>query len=167
MMPSNNTYACECSSLADSIAFQQADLVFVGEVVGAETNWMSGGWKFSFLVKESWKQQTGQAYVVNSEWEKDCGYIFEQGKEYLVFVNRKFTPKTNTCMGNRPLQEAAPFLALLGPGSSPRPSSTSSIIYLDHYWSCHFRLIIYGSRRFKRKIPERINWKFFLIWQKI
>lgn len=114
---------CECEAISDEEAIAQADLVFRGRVVSIETNWMSGGWKFTFLVSETWKQESGQAYVVNSPWEKDCGYLFKQGSEYLVFVNRKFTPKTNACMGNRHVKEADDLIKILGPGKPIRPQS--------------------------------------------
>ena len=115
--------ACECENISNELAIAQADLILRGRVVSIETNWMSGGWKFTFLVNETWKGESGQAYVVNSQWEKDCGYLFKQGSEYLVFVNRKFTPKTDACMGNRHIKQADDILRLLGPGNAIRPQS--------------------------------------------
>lgn len=115
--------ACACEPAGSpEAAYEQADLVFEGKVIGLETNWISGGWKFTFAVTQSWKQQTNKVYIVNTPWEKDCGYLFEEGETYLVYVKRIFTPKTNQCMGNRKVSEAAERLALLGHGYPPQIS---------------------------------------------
>ncbi|RMG25811.1 MAG: hypothetical protein D6730_10195 [Bacteroidetes bacterium] len=128
---SGAAFACTCSPLSAAEAIAQADLVFQGRVTSVETNWISGGWKFAFEVSQSWKKTTNRLYIVNTPWEKDCGYVFEQGREYLVFVKRKFTPKTNRCMGNKPIEEAAEYLALLGRGNTPmRSANYTKMIWL-------------------------------------
>ncbi len=92
---------CTCDSLLPKAAFVQADLVVLGKCVFVNTNWMSGGMKYTFEVVNTWKRHTDQLFVVNSPFPQDCGGQFEVGKEYVVFVEKSFTPKTNACMGNQ------------------------------------------------------------------
>lgn len=128
LLPFNLHAECDCQTLNGKEAYDQADIIFVGKVIGLETNWMSGGWKFSFEVEKSWKTQTNKFYIVNTAWEKDCGYIFEEGKSYLVYVRRKFTPKTDKCKGNLPLEEAKMTIEELGEAMTPAISDQMGIL---------------------------------------
>lgn len=121
---------CACTTPSPQQAIDQADLIFQGTVTAVETNWISGGWKFSFQPSQSWKKTTNNVYLVNTPWEKDCGYLFEKGKEYVVFVRRKFTPKTDSCMGNLPVEAASEVLQLLGSGKPPQRSP----MYVQMVW---------------------------------
>lgn len=111
--------ASVCDSLSFDQAFGQADLIVRARSVRTHTNWISGGWKYTLEVKESWKRPTEQMLIVNTPWEKDGGYVFEDGREYLVFIQKKFTMKTFQCVGNRPSDEAQGYFERLGSGYPP------------------------------------------------
>ncbi|MDX2250470.1 MAG: hypothetical protein SF052_27055 [Bacteroidia bacterium] len=95
---------CDClppDNLSQALA--GADLVFEGKVVFVNTNWMAGGMKYSFEVNRTWKRTAAKYLIVNTPWEKDCGYPFKTDSTYLVFVTKKFGLKTDGCMGNMPI----------------------------------------------------------------
>lgn len=124
--------ACECTPPASLAAAQaQADLVFSGRCTAVESNWISGGMKYVFEVNQSWNKTTSRLFILSTPWAKDCGDTFTPGQSYLVFVRRKFTPKTYQCMGNQPLDEAGAALDALGPGMPPEPSS----LVVPMYWT--------------------------------
>lgn len=93
--------SCDCEEPSLEVAFAAADFVVEGTCVFANTNWMSGGAKYTFEVAQSWKRSTDQLFVVNTPFESQCGAVFEEGKTYLVFVEKKFSFKTFACRGNR------------------------------------------------------------------
>ncbi len=101
----------------------KANLIFKGKVIHINTNWISGGWKFTFEVEKSWKKQVGSVLIINTAWEKDCGFIFKEGSEYLVSVYKGFTMKTSACMGNTLWEEELVQERSLGSPLSPSPSS--------------------------------------------
>ncbi|MEM6263020.1 MAG: hypothetical protein AAGI38_10970 [Bacteroidota bacterium] len=115
--------ACDCPNPGLDSAFSRADLVFRGKVIGAETNWVSGGQKYSFEVLESWKNPTDKFLVANSPFEKNCGAVFDQGGTYLIFLKKKYNTKyTDACMGNLSEADASQELKLLGAGMPPASS---------------------------------------------
>ena len=115
--------AQDCSCPEKLRSPEQANLVFKGKVIHVNTNWISGGWKFTFQVEKSWKRQTGKVLIINTAWEKDCGYIFEEGADYLVHVYKGFTMKTSACMGNTRWKEEDVLPASMGEELTPQPSS--------------------------------------------
>ncbi|WNJ16478.1 hypothetical protein [Pontibacter sp. G13] len=115
--------ACECESIEDSQAVEQADFLFAGKCIGTNSNWMSGGMKYTFLVEHTWKRRLDSIFIVNTPFESQCGMAFEEGARYLVFVEKKFTPKTNACMGNRKIEDPETELSFLGESMAPEPSS--------------------------------------------
>ena len=122
--------SCDClAPESPKEAFEQADKVIVGKVIDATTNWMSGGRKYSFEIKKSWKSSTDKFLIVNSGWDEECGFDFELGKEYLVYTYKKFSLKTDRCAGNKLLSEADEDLAFLGPGNPPTPSKMVNMLY--------------------------------------
>lgn len=92
-------------------------------MVRVESNWISGGMKYTFSVNRNWGKNTDKIMVVNTPFDRDCGYHFDQGRTYLVFATRKFNVKTFFCSGNKPLSEAGADLARLGPGQPTRKSA--------------------------------------------
>ncbi|TAE47313.1 MAG: hypothetical protein EAZ89_18265 [Bacteroidetes bacterium] len=120
---------CSCEALSPEEAIAKADYAFTGECTYVNTNWISGGWKYSFRVDSTWKRGADQFLVVNSPWENNCGYMFEKGKKYLVYVSRKFSSRTNRCMGNKELDMAGADLVVLGPGDHTRTSSAVQMMY--------------------------------------
>lgn len=113
---------CDCTPPATlSAALAAADYAFTGQVTAVETNWISGGWKYTFHVDSSWNRGLDRVMVVNTGWEENCGYLFKTGQRYVVFVNRKFTAKTQGCSGNQVVTPELD-LSVLGPGFQPRRS---------------------------------------------
>ena len=123
---------CDPISLQQQI--DQADIIFSGTCIFVNSNWISGGQKFVFEVEQTWKRRTDSIYIVNSKWEQDGGYTFQQGQSYLVYVDKGFTPKTNRCMGNKLLSEATDDLKLLGQGQIP----TNSSLVTPMIWTISF-----------------------------
>ena len=100
----------------------QADIIFSGTCIFVNSNWISGGQKYVFQVEQTWKRRIDSLFIVNSKWEQEGGYTFEKGQQYLVYVDKGFTPKTYLCMGNKLLTEAEADLTLLGQGQAPQQS---------------------------------------------
>lgn len=123
--------ACDCTPLSPQAAYDSVDYVLVGTCVQTNTNWISGGMKYSFQVDSCWKKPTDRLFIVNTPFEKDCGVAFVEGEKYLVYVRRIFTPKTNQCLGSKPLSEAEADLAFLGKGVPPQ----SSDLIQPMYWT--------------------------------
>jgi len=144
--------ACECpDSLAQSQYAKKADLIIQGEVVRVTTNWMSGGWKYTFKVSQSWKRSTDHVLFINSPWEKDCGFIFKEGEVYLVYVTKGFTMKTFQCSGNVPLSEAGSQLASLGKGLAPKRSPQVAYMYWTISILAALALILMGFVVLKKR----------------
>ena len=117
--------ACPCDStkqIQDYI--DGANQIFVGTVIGVNTNWISGGMKYTFVVEQTWGRGADSLLVVNTGWDHECGSQFEEGEKYLVYGEKKFNLKTDACMGSKSLGEAGPDLELLGKGEAPRKSYT-------------------------------------------
>ena len=108
-------FACECETkLSAEAAFEQADLIFKGTVTQVKTHWISGGWKYYFSVEKSWKRSTESFLSVNTPLEKDCGYMFEEGKTYLVYAHKGFNMETDACMGSIPWEKHEARMSSLG-----------------------------------------------------
>lgn len=120
------TFACDCEKPTFQAAYDSANLIFVGKATEVTTNWMSGGWKATFVVENSWKMPTEGVLVVNTPWEKDCGVLFQVGQKYLIYAKKKFTTKTNVCHGTRLLSEANEDLQALGEGIKPTSKANAS-----------------------------------------
>lgn len=118
---------CEEKELKEAVA--QADIAFSGTCVFVNTNWVAGGMKYTFAVDQTWRGGTDSLFIVHTEIESNCGYVFEKGETYLVLVRKKFSPKTDQCMGNRLLSSVD--LSQLGPGNSPRTSS----LMIPMFWT--------------------------------
>ena len=116
----SSSLACDCQSPQNvDQMIENADIIFEGKVSFVNTNWMAGGWKFSFEVNRTWKRTTTKHLIINTKWEKECGYIFEEGKTYLVYANKSFGLKTAQCMGNKEIGDADEDLNMLGKGLAP------------------------------------------------
>ncbi|MDX1908532.1 MAG: hypothetical protein SF053_15960 [Bacteroidia bacterium] len=113
---------CDCPAPTPEQALAGADIVFEGICRYAQTNWVSGGMKYSFEVKQTWKRGLDRYAVVNTPFENQCGVVFEEGQTYLVYVRKKFSPRTDRCLGARAILMAGEDLTFLGPGMAPRPS---------------------------------------------
>lgn len=110
--------ACDCPSVPIDTLRARATHIFVGKVVRVETNWMSGGMKYTFQVSQTWGKASDNMRVVNSAFVKQCGYPFREGETYLVYAKKKFSLRTDACGGSKPLSAAAADLAILGKGQA-------------------------------------------------
>lgn len=145
---------CECD-LPESTeaAIEEADLIFVGEAVNLQTNWMSGGWKIAFQVDSTWKKTNGSMSVVHTDWAHECGYEFELGKKYLVYASKKRSVKTHRCSGTKLLSEASEDLSLLGKGLATQmnPNAVRSTIILSLLTLAGIVFIVFVALRNRRK----------------
>ena len=71
------TFACDCEKPTFQAAYDSANLIFVGKATEVTTNWMSGGWKATFVVENSWKMPTEGVF--------SCEYAL--GKRLRCFVS--------------------------------------------------------------------------------
>lgn len=119
--------ACSCAGPGSPCnAAWQADAVFVGHVVSISS---TAGRRVELAVIESFRGlQLSQVTVVTGYGGGDCGYPFEIGQSYFVYVYR--TPEgqlsTSICSRTRPLRDAtedlayARSLAAIAPGTPAR-----------------------------------------------
>lgn len=104
---------CDCQPLSTEEAVAQADLIFKGTCTRVTTNWIAGGMKYSFAVEKAWKRRSDAHMIVNSGWESDCGFEFEEGQTYLVFANKKFSLQTTRCSGTTLYEDGSAYQSLL------------------------------------------------------
>jgi hypothetical protein len=116
--------ACNCGGTpTPSEAAKEADAIFVGTVVGTQTqpDWSSGirvtEVRVSFLVRSAWKGTPPlRATVVTPANEAACGYSFRTGERYLVYASRhQGELHSGLCTRNARVAEAGEDLAALGP----------------------------------------------------
>ena len=117
--------ACECSegpwTVTDDLEF--SELVFRGVVTSLERT-DGGGYEVDFSVTTSWKGSVGSETTV---WTPDpsdqCGYQFQEGVEYVVFVWDDTVwvagPRyISSCSRTATATSARIALAELGPGTT-------------------------------------------------
>ena len=111
--------ACDCPDTPhmDSV-IANSNVIFRGKCIDKNTNWVSSGMKYTFAIEESWVRTIEPFTTINSPsaGAGSCGYPFQVGEEYLVYVNKKFSLKTSLCDPTKPLSEAGEDLEYLGPG---------------------------------------------------
>ena len=93
--------------------------MFAGRVASMEPG--SYGKTVRFDAERAWKGVTESAVTVTTgNGGGDCGYGFEQGKEYLVYAyGDKESLDTGICTRTQPIIDAYVDLAALGPGYVP------------------------------------------------
>jgi len=94
--------ACDCVTLSGSKSFQNADVVFEGEVVRVDQE--AQGTEYTFKVSKSLKGTVGDAVIV-FEGTSDCDTHFWPDVLYHVYA-RKFQEKlvSGVCSGNEILK---------------------------------------------------------------
>lgn len=129
-------FACSCAGPAPpSEAFDESAAVFAGKVAGIESS--NYGKIVHFDAERAWKGVTQSAITVTTgAGGGDCGYGFEEGKEYLVYAYGTGPLSTGICGRTQPIMDAYVDLAALGPGyipsQSPRHRGTRQMSgYLD------------------------------------
>ena len=110
--------ACSCAGpTPPSEAFDESTAVFAGKVTGIESS--NYGRTVHFDAERAWKGVTESAVTIKTGTDGgDCGYGFEEGKEYLVYVYGSESLTTGICGRTQPIMDAYVDLAALGPAIS-------------------------------------------------
>ena len=125
--------ACSCTNnLTTMEEFGYARTVFSGRVLSVEPN-AYGQLTVEFQPIDRWKGPLEYVpYVFTPENDGVCGYHFEVGQEYLVFVTVTYVgitytpvPFTHLCSRTSPL-EGNPYVAELPPPLLPVPATRSA-----------------------------------------
>jgi hypothetical protein len=119
------TFACSCSAEPPVMEeFASCKAVFSGRVLSRSKIVIApaelGGFEevsFTFLVDRVWKGQlTTQVDVATGVGGGDCGFLFEEGEEYLVYAFAdEESLATNICTRTRPISLAFNDIKELGP----------------------------------------------------
>jgi hypothetical protein len=106
--------------------FETANAVFSGKVINVNTpvTGLIGGddpVSVNFEVYKYWKGSPLKNILIRTGiGGGDCGYQFEEGREYLVYTfERDGVSRTNICSGTKLLAQAEGDLAILSDGSAP------------------------------------------------
>jgi hypothetical protein len=114
VVPSSPACACDCASLSRDEALARADAVFVGVVTDVATPWRWLMWSSADPVTVTFDVDTAYKGVVPAEARvrtaresPSCGYPFEVGQRYLVYVDVQAdgTWATTLCDGNQTVDE--------------------------------------------------------------
>ena len=151
------TLACDCQTPTNlQAAIDSANVVFRGICLEKTTNWVSSGMKYTFKVDASWVRTIEPFTVINSPVVGNCGYPFQVGKEYLVYVNKKFSLKSTICDPTKPYAEAAEDMDILGPelaiSSSPGSGTLKiTMIALTVLGGLLVIFVVFSGKIFKQK----------------
>ena len=119
------THACSCAdSGSPAEALARADAVFAGEVVSVRVGRSSmltyssaDPVSVTFNVSRVWKGPRSDTITIRTvRSEASCGYEFEKGRKYIVYVRNG---ETGRCEGTAGLENAVADLAALGEGWQP------------------------------------------------
>lgn len=134
--------ACSCAQPTPQQAFERATAVFVGRVVGIDQpllTWLGiargRDMDVTFAVARRWKAADEALVTVQTRLSGEaCGFTFEMGGDYLVFVAPSSTefPVTGICNGTRALAGAEADLRALNalveePDASVEDESESGV----------------------------------------
>ena len=110
--------ACECQETdvwTPTDDLERSVRVFRGVVTSVDWTSTGGGYDIEFAVATVWKGSAASDITV---WTPDpsdqCGYSFDEGKEYVVYVYEFVSSCSRTAL----VQEAAADLVELGPGAT-------------------------------------------------
>lgn len=112
-------YDCGCDparSWEDD--FEKANVVVLATCMGVRSNPIKGGMNVVFQIDSSWKRKIEPVATIHTEGSNQCGYLFETGKRYLIFANKRHqTVETSICEHNQLWEEVdAATRQQLGPG---------------------------------------------------
>jgi len=147
------TYACSCVEFTDVLEHRDAhDAVFKGTVVSENKKKGKGfissasTYKTTFEVSEVWRGKvTSSITVLSAISEASCGYIFEEGKTYLVYAKLQGSDlHVSLCSRTAPIDMAGEDLSLLGSGSTPPDLSATDTKDADssNAWIWIFSIIM-------------------------
>jgi len=122
--------ACSCAMPPGSqeerveLALAESSAVFSGEVVevekGPRIKMMGLGDRVTLRASEVWKGPQQRTFEVSTPRSgAACGFLFEEGQEYLVYASGRQDFEVYLCSGTRPLSAANAHLAVLGDGERP------------------------------------------------
>lgn len=127
--------ACSCLPPPEPAeARDDAAAVFAGRVSAVERRRSASGISYqqvTMQVSTVWKGTIAHETIVyTGSGGGDCGYLFEPGRDYLIYANQaddggppRIIPAgglaTGICSRTRPLDRAADDLAALGPSTIP------------------------------------------------
>ena len=111
---SSTVYACRCKMPSTASAYKKAEMVLVvkAEKVG---NLSDETQSVELSVSAAWKQNASVNLKVIAGG-KVCGYFFEEGKEYVVYLKKNGNGVwvTANCVGNKVMNDAKlPLIAQL------------------------------------------------------
>jgi hypothetical protein len=108
--------ACTCAAPTSAAeGLRRSSAVFRGKVTEIERPFLdrvgltqSGGHRVTFNILKQWKGAPAKTATLNTRLTGEaCGFPFEQGKEYLVFVvNEPRDIQTGICTGTKNAAEA-------------------------------------------------------------
>ncbi|PSN17278.1 hypothetical protein C7271_18560 [filamentous cyanobacterium CCP5] len=120
--------ACSCeAATSPQAAFDQADWVVAGQVTALDNT--PDGLTVELVVQEVWKgTAAAEMMFTTAESSAACGYPFEPGATYLVYLyDGADLPTTHLCSPTSRLEEASDTLEFLGAGgpvgAATQPSS--------------------------------------------
>ena len=126
----SNVYACSCiEPLTVEEQLSQSKAVFTGRVLKVKENTNLNGYRTTsalFEIDQIWKGGSESQIIIHTgSGGGDCGYHFEEGKEYLVYASLstmygdKEQLETISCDRTNILAQAQADLAVLGEGKVP------------------------------------------------
>jgi hypothetical protein len=109
-------YACTCMAPATAVeGLQKSSAVFRGRVVTIYRSFFdrvgitnTAGYRVQFEITKQWKGTPSKSTVVITRLTGEaCGFPFEEGKEYLVYlVTEPKDIQTGICTGTKNIAEA-------------------------------------------------------------
>lgn len=109
--------ACTCAAPANAAeGLKRSSAVFRGKVTGIERPFLdrigltnTGGHRVTFDILKQWKGAPSKSTTVITQLTGEaCGFPFERGKEYLVYVvSEPRDIQTGICTGTKNVTEAA------------------------------------------------------------
>jgi len=116
----NAAFACECLQPKPPIqALNESKAVFSGTVTAIKSG--DSGKTATIDVERAWKGISNDTVtVITGLGDADCGFPFQEGKEYLVYSHDVEGPLyASACSRTTPLSEAQEDLKVLGVGYVP------------------------------------------------
>lgn len=126
----SNVYACSCAQpLSVEAEFSRSEVVFAGRVLEVQENRKLNGSVTKsalFEISQIWKGGSESQIIIHTgSGGGDCGYHFEEDKEYLVYAHPstmygdKELLVTIICDRTNVLAQAQEDLAIIGEGKVP------------------------------------------------
>ena len=84
----SSLYSCSCMEPPPpEEAYEDADVVFLGEVINIELDESGYYYEVTFQIIDIWKGENSEEIIVSTEISSDtCGYNFQINNEYLVYA---------------------------------------------------------------------------------